>query len=280
MAHLHRQQNREEHKRYKKLNLALIMKNDIALRMLQKEPQTLVCTVEFQESIKKIVRKFKQKGGFGQETEADVIQEITTQMLEEKIARIQKNYNPKYGNLKQYFERSVYNIAVELVQASNKRKSSSYDLDQVNPQSLSSASHLRQDLILDELKKVHIFFKKYNRQGAKLLLLLKLYSRSTVTAQDILDYSPNATKEEITEVLNVFGHNYAIHDDNFLYAQINGLINETEGKKNSSDALRKWLSNRLTDLNTWMNRQSTLTYDNEALRNLMQLFFMNQNKVC
>lgn len=254
------------------------MKNEIAFKMLQESPKKLICTTDFQESILKIVKRFKSKGGFKQETTSDVVQDIYAQLFANKLACIQRNYDPKYGGLKQYFERTVYNIAIELVNASNKRKESSYDIEQVNPQYLSRASEEGQNqLITDELKTLKVFIKGEKRKTAKLLLLLKLYSRSEITPKDILNYYPAANNTEIAEVLKTFGSNYATSDDNFLYSKINLLVNKAEGKKNSSDALRKWLAARLNDLTQWMNKHSSFTYDKEALRNLMQIFFSNCN---
>lgn len=252
------------------------MKNDIAHEMLKNNPKKLICTPEFQQSITKIVQKFKQRGGFARESEADIVQEITTRILEQRIPYLQKNYNPKYGHLKQYFEKMVYNIGVELVSSANRRHNTFYNLDMATTQQLSNSNHLRQELILDELKKLHIFLTKSNRQKAKLWLLLKLYSRSTITSQDIVNYNPTITREEIEGILKIFGQNFAQHEDGFLYDQIRPLMNQVEGKKNSADALRKWLGNRLTDMSIWMNRHSTFQYDKEALRNLMQLFFSKQ----
>jgi len=250
------------------------MKNDIAYEMLKKNPHQLICTPEFQQSILKIVRKFKQKGGFSRDSEADLTQEITTRILEQRIRYLQKNYDPAYGNLKQYFEKIVYNIAIELVNVSNRRQKIHQTIDFDNAPQIASYNDAKQELILDELQKLQKFFVKFHRQKPKLMLLMKLYSRTIINPSDILDFKPTATPEEIQKILNTFGQNYAIYDDSYLYGQINGLINDVEGKKNSSDALRKWLSNRLTDLSTWMNRQSSLKYDKEALRNLIQLFFM------
>ncbi len=251
------------------------MKNEIAFKMLQESPEKLICTTEFQESILKIVRRFKSKGGFKNETTSDVIQDINAQLFANKLACIQRNYNPKYGGLKQYFERTVYNIAIELVNVSNKRRESSYDIEQVNPQYLSRSEEGHSQLIADEVKTLKVFIKGEKRKAAKLLLLLKLYSRSKITPQDIVNYYPAANNTEIAEVLKTFGGNYATFDDNFLYSKINLLVNKAEDKKNSSDALRKWLGARLGDLTQWMNKHSSFTYDNEALRNLMQIFFSN-----
>ena len=249
------------------------MKNDIAYEMLKKNPHQLICTPELQQSILKIVRKFKQKGGFSRDSEADITQEITTQILERRIAYLQKNYDPKYGNLKQYFEKMVYNITIELVNASNRRQKMHQTMDFDKAPQIVTYNDAKQELILDELQRLQKFFMKFHRQKPKLMLLLKLYSRTIIESSDILDFKPTATAEEIQKILKTFGQNYAIYDDNYLYNQINELINDVEGKKNSADALRKWLSNRLTDLGVWMNRQSTLKYDKEALRNLIQLFF-------
>ncbi|WP_299458749.1 hypothetical protein [uncultured Microscilla sp.] len=254
------------------------MKNEIAFRMLQESPKSLICTPEYQESIQKIVRRFKSKGGFKRESIADIVQDINTQLFTNKLACIQRNYNPQYGLLKQYFERTVYNIAIELVNASNKRKEVSYDLDQINPQYLSRAGEDQNDLMTNELKTLQVFFKTEKRKAAKLWLLLKLYSRSVITPQDIKNYHPVASNKVIAETLKIFGGNYATFDDNVLYSKISSLINQAEGKKNSADALRKWLSSRLNDLNSWMNQRSSFTYDNEALRNLMQVFFMHHQE--
>ncbi|OJJ23738.1 hypothetical protein BKI52_05150 [marine bacterium AO1-C] len=250
------------------------MKNDVAHEMLKTNPHELICTPEFQQSILKIVRKFKQKGGFSQDSEADITQEVTTRVLEQRIHYLQKNYDPKFGNLKQYFEKMVYNITIELVNASNRRQKVHQTMDMENAPQIATYSDAKQELILDELQKVQKFLARFQRQKPKLLLLMKLYSRTIIKPEDILNFKPTATSEEIQEILATFGKNYATYDDSYLYSKINQLINEVEGKTNSSEALRKWLSNRLTDLNVWMNRHSSLKYDKEALRNLIQLFFM------
>lgn len=253
------------------------MKNNIAQEMLKKNPEKLICTPEFQQSILKVVRKFKQKGGFSRDSEVDITQEITTRILEHKLSCLQKNYNAKYGQLKTYFEKTVYNIAVELVQASYRQENLHQHMNAM-PQVTTSIDE-RQELLLDELQKMQRFLARFQRQKAKLLLLMKLYSRTIIKPEDILNFKPEASQEEIQNILTIFGHNYAKYDDSYLYVKINNLINDVEGKANSSEALRKWLSNRLTDLRAWMNQHSSLKYDKEALRNLMQLFFMKQNSL-
>lgn len=256
-----------------------MMMNDIAIKMLYNNPHELICTPDFQASILKIVRSFKKSGGFTRDAEADIVQEITTKILEKKITYLQKNYNPTFGKFKQYFERTVYNLATELVKASNIRNNYNYDLDQVNPQALSSSLSQNDNLVLDELEKIQFFLVKSPQHKHKLTLLLKLHSRTIITAQDILNYKPTATPEETAGLLEVFGNNYAAYDDVFLYKKINTFINQVEGKSNSPGAIRKWLNRYLSDLGDWMNRQSTFKYDKEALRDMMQLFFMNQKKI-
>ena len=253
------------------------MKNDIAQAMLKKNPEKLICTPDFQQSILKVVRKFKQKGGFSRDSEVDITQEITTRILEYKIPYLQKNYKAQYGQLKSYFEKTVYNIAIELVHAAYRQENLHQHMN-VMPQ-VTTTIDGRQELLLDELQKMQKFLTKFQRQKAKLLLLMKLYSRTIIAQEDILNFKPEASDEEVQSILTIFGRNYAKYDDSYLYLKINNLINDVEGKTNSSEALRKWLSNRLTDLKVWMNQHSSLKYDKEALRNLMQLFFMKQNSL-
>lgn len=81
--------------------------NDIAIKTLYNNPPELIYTPYFQASILKIVRSFKKSGGFVKDAEADIVQEITTKILEKKTTYLQKNYNPKFRKFKQYFERTV-----------------------------------------------------------------------------------------------------------------------------------------------------------------------------
>lgn len=253
------------------------LQNDIACKMLQKQPFDLVCSKEYQQSVLKIVRKFKQKGGFLQDTEADVVQEITTIILEQRITYMQKNYAPKYGNVKHYFEKVVYNLAVEQVRKSHKRQNFSQDLAKAPLQRVGRSRS--NDTLSDELKKLALFMNKTGRQSAKLYILFKMYSRAIINKQDFLNYYPDLQKEELNQLLEVFGQNYAHFDDRDLYAKLYPLINKVENKKNSADAVRKWLGSRITELNDWMNRHSTFKYDREALRSLIGVFFVGEGYV-
>ncbi len=248
------------------------MKNDIAYDLLKKNPYQLICTSEFQQSILKIARKFKQRGSFAQESEEDITQEITIQIMERKITYMQKKYQPDFGDLKQYFERIAYNIAVELVNVANHRQKLHQPMDAVCTSTMTTQEGT-QELIQNELQQVNKFLASFPRQKPKLLLLMKLYSRTIIESKDILNFKPSATPKEIQHLLVIFGKNYAAHEDGYLYSQICQFMNDAEGKTNSSDTLRKWLSIRINDLRKWMNQHSSFKYDKEAVRNLIQVFF-------
>ncbi|OJJ21710.1 hypothetical protein BKI52_14505 [marine bacterium AO1-C] len=253
-----------------------IRKNDIALQMLQANPFELVCSKEYQEIILKVVRKFRQTGGFKQESDSEVVQEITTHILE-KISYIQKKYSSEHGNFKPYFAKVVYNYALDLIKLAQKRQNFNNDLTTAPPDRL--VSNIRPELLNDELKKLSLYLAKNKRHQAKFVLLLKLYSRSTIKAQDIRNFLPKVSPQVLAQALETFGKNYAQLDDYLLYQHINALINEAEGKNKSADAVRKWLSARVVELIQWMNRRSKFQYDREALRNLVRLFFMNEESV-
>ncbi|HAS41081.1 MAG TPA: hypothetical protein DCS93_11410 [Microscillaceae bacterium] len=250
-----------------------IRKNDIALQMLHTNPFELICSKEYQEIILKVVRKFRQTGGFKQESDAEVVQEITTCILE-KVSHIQKNYAPEYGSFKPYFARIVYNFGLDLIKAAQKRQNLNNGLTTAPPDR--STSEVKPEVLADELKNLSLYLSKNKRHQAKFVLLLKLYSRSTIQAQDIQNFLPKVSPDALIQTLEVLGHNYAQLEDRFLYQYINALINEVEGKNKSADAIRKWLSARVTELIQWMNRRSQFQYDREALRNLVRLFFMRE----
>jgi len=251
-----------------------IRKNDIALQMLQTQPFELICSKEYQEIILKVVRKFRQTGGFKQESDTEVMQEITTRILE-KVNHIQKNYAPEYGSFKPYFARVAYNYALDMIKAAQKRQNLNNGLTTAPPDR--STSEVKPEVLADELKNLGLYLSKNKRNQAKFVLLLKLYSRSTIQAQDIKNFLPKVSSKTLIQTLEVLGQNYAQLEDRFLYQHINALINEVEGKNKSADAIRKWLSARVTELIQWMNRRSTFQYDREALRNLVRLFFMNED---
>ena len=253
-----------------------IRKNDIVCQILYTNPYDLVCSEEYQASVLSIVRKFRQKGAFRQESESDVVQEVTTRILE-KISLLQKNYVPTYGNFKPYFIKVVYNFTVKLLASNQKKQSFINDFAMTLPQRL--ASETKPELLSDELNKLHLYLSKKHRRQAKLVLLMKVYSRSILDEQDIKDFLPQVPTDTLKRAMHIFGQNYAQLKDQELYQYINTLVNEVEGKKNSVDAVRKWLSIRLAELIQWMNRQSRFQYDREAVRNLMRLFFLNEELV-
>lgn len=250
-----------------------IRKNEITLQVLQTNPFELICSEEYQQIILKVVRKLRQTGGFRQEPNDEVVQEITTRILE-RVGHIQRNYSPEHGNFKPYFAKVAYNFALDLIKSTQKQKKLSNDLATAHPSRLSG--DVNHESLTDELKKLGLYLSQNKRHRAKFVLLLKLYSRSTIQAQDIRNFLPQVPSEALEQILALLGQNYAQMEDRLLYQHINRLINKVEGKNRSADAIRKWLSARILELIQWLNLHSKFQYDREALRNLASLFFMNE----
>ena len=245
---------------------------------LQTDPFGLLCSKEYKEIILRITRKFQVK----EDSKEEMAQEIMTRMLE-KVDVLQKNYNPRYAHFKSYFTRVAYNVAVDLSRSAQKQRYFTVNLGHLllglTHSATTTTTYLESELELlnPDLEKLGTCLSQMRNQ-AKLILLLKLYSRSVIEHRDLQNFLPKTPLGSLQKSLKVIEKGYAKNQDKLLYQYIGDLLrnSETNRKKSSADALRKWLDSRITDLVDYMNCHSTLgiEYDREALRNLIHLYFI------
>lgn len=256
------------------------MDNDIAYNLLKSNPIKLICSPIFQASIKKVVNKWVHMNRVKPDQVDDLIQEINTLLLERKLSQIQKNYKPDFGNLQLYFERTVYNLCVDLVAKPAITRQQYYSIDKVNANLIAMNRQSEKELLEIEKRKLLALIDKLQEQKYKFLLLLKLYSRLPLSMDDIKHINPRIDKALVRNVLQSFGKDYVQLEDREIFEKVTPFFNLIEQKKVSPDATRKWFSDRVNVIIIRMNkRRQNLKYDRESIKNLTQMMF-NETLIC
>ncbi|OJJ14283.1 hypothetical protein BKI52_43140 [marine bacterium AO1-C] len=255
------------------------MDNKKLHKLLKRAPREFITHKSISEVIEKTVYKFVSKGGIYGQTTEDIISEVTLIILEKKLDYIVKNYNPKFSTVKGYLSKVVFNLCIELLRKQQNKPVFKNSLDDIQEVSLEQdygsvnpeASFIAQEIIDSELDRLRNYLRIFAKYKAKFVLLLKLFCRIPLKAEDFQHYAANLTPDEWAFYYETFSNDYSSYSDKEVYQLISPLVNKVENKKNSPDALRKWINAKVLTLKESMSQNTQYQYDTESFKNLIRL---------
>lgn len=248
--------------------------NALDVYLLNHDPHKLL--EHYQPTIEIIVKKYIARGLFRPQEKDDVVQTINEKLLSGKIAKIQNLYNHTCY-LSTYFSKIVSNLCLE-IKRRHKTVPYALSLDEVEP----GYQDERADnalMIRDELNRFDRVLRMYYRSRPKLTLCLKLIFHIPLTETDIRDYYPDCPVEDQQLLTERFGHDRVQATEKEVYAAVTPLFNQCEQKRNSPDALRKWLNARIDEVITLLNAGGAgANYDKPALKLLVEQYYTGENR--
>jgi DNA-directed RNA polymerase specialized sigma24 family protein len=252
------------------------LSNQEQYQLLLKNPQKLLSTHIYQQKIKYVVSKFVRNGTCSIEDAADLIQDINRIFVEKQMQYIQNGYQIESALLIAYFEKAVYNKCLDLVksrhiQTQHQQEALSdlrfFSTGFANPEK----SLINQEWLMAESHKINQYLRLMPKAQQKLMLLLKIYTRLILIEKDLKDYYQQITSQLLNQALAFFGIDYHQASDKTTFENICPIVNACEQKRNTSDAIRKWLEDRVKEMIQALNFNNKYTYDKESLKNLLKI---------
>ncbi len=249
--------------------------NDFDIHLLLKDPNTLI--EEHQKTIACVVNKFVYTGLFSYHDRDEVIQYVNERLLTEKITKMQKQYKPQYYVVT-YLSKIVYNLCLEYSRKhrTGNREDTTVDISQTDiPDNDDFSRHI---MIQEESRRLDSILKMYYKHHKRIEVFLKIFFGIGITHDDLLQLYPEADEKEISVVLQKCNPTSDIDHktDKELYETLTQFINKYEKKHNSSDALRKWVHAKMTEIIVLLNgNPKTANYDKETLKILFQFKYEN-----
>jgi hypothetical protein len=241
--------------------------NEKDIELLHKNPNALV--LKYHETVKIIVKKFILAGIITRADFEDTVQEVLAGVLA-KIPTMQKQYNGM-SLFRTYFSVIVRNTCMREF-AKTKRRIA---VEQVEfPDDTEGVSIDKRILIGEEICRFKSVLTLYYKQRPKLLVCLKLHYRIPLNVEDIHLWYPDCSQSDRAILLENFGSDFEAKGDAEVYKIITLIMNKHENKKNSADAVRKWIDSKVYEIIDIMNGTCKRSnYDDESLKTLVDDFF-------
>ncbi len=247
---------------------------DIDIKLLEQDIPALLH--KYQYKIAFIVDDFIRQRVFVSTDRADIIQSINEQLFR-KSTKIQQQYNGA-ATISTYLSAIIRNTCLQ-IHRQNKRsiKKEAYKKETTthltDDGEQNSINHL---IIEDEIQKLDAIIKTFGGQEAKVKLLLKLICRLPIEEVDVLQTYPNCPEIYFTKMMHEFGINYHQYTDKEIFERLTFYINILEKKNRTTDAIKKWLSYKLSHIIKVLNQTSpTANYDKESLKILVTYYYSN-----
>ncbi len=248
-------------------------KNEADVDLLYNSPNALV--EKYQSTISIIVQKFVSSGFFRTDEKEDVIQFINLRLLESRIRNMQAQYNHTCF-VSTYFSKIVYNLCLEHKRGRKRAEGAAESLEERHYDGMSEKEEVvYSELVIQaEFKRLETILKLFGKTRHKVELILKLVARIIVLRRDVLAFCPGCTSEKLKRFLQLFGVNFDHLRDKEVYAGATPLVNACDQKKNSPDALRKWVKSKVQEILDLLNgRLKTSNYDESAFKILLQKYY-------
>lgn len=242
--------------------------NQSDLEMLEQNPGQLV--LKYQPLIETIVNLFIRAGNFRAEGREEIIQHVNLTLLL-KIDSIKKQYNGS-SQLITYFSAVIRNICLQKVRDGDREilreAVPEYDVNIPYVDNKFNKMMLEQEY--DLLEKL---FRSYYKQRYKLELCMKLYFRIPFSFSDFSNYSPEMDPEDYQRIAKTLeGPGVS---DRLMFETLTPLMNRTESKDNTWDALRRWMDLKINEMVRIMNGNPLrANYNRETFQILVEKYYI------
>lgn len=188
----------------------------------------------------------------------------------QRIPSVREQYSGE-AMLRTYCAAIFKNLCKDKVRADQRSESVRLlrDSDTVHYASVSPLSDLA---IREEVEIFGRVFNLFTKKKAKAKLFLKVHFRIPIIQQDILDYYPEADKQDVKEWekdINACDEEVDVG----LYRVLSKISSQAEGKEKTADSIRKWIRARLNDLERLMNTSRISHHTEETLQILAERYF-------
>ena len=198
---------------------------------------------------------------------SDLQQHIKFRILEQ-LPSIRKNYRGN-SKLRTYISAIILNICREF-RRKNCEKSISTKIEINDSLLLNQIEYEYIENKIDieyEIKALNMVIQTYGDKSSKVKIALKLYFGIKLTYDDLSEYCKNS-EVKITEFSSIVNREKKLNKRESIFI-LNQLFNEVEGKSNSTDATRKWVSRIINRTITMLNIRQC-NYNKETLGLLIE----------
>lgn len=237
--------------------------------LLNEHPQTVVLI--YRNCIGKFIY---YKHGKMDERE-DILQEVITRLMEDKIHKIRDRYDfhlKKFSTFTSYLMVTVRNIYIDIIRERNIRPLTSGELQPIDNLFTGKKSEdmMNRLLIEEELLKLQTIMKLYYKSRPKLELCLKLKYRIPVGQEDTNRCFPGCSPEE-AETLT---RNFKLVKDKTMFEEVIRIFNTYEDKQSKSDTVRKWIFVKIDEIISHLNRTHAAdVYNRKNVGELVSLYY-------
>jgi hypothetical protein len=243
--------------------------------LLNEHPQTIVLL--YRRCIEKFIY---YKHGKVDERE-DILQEVITRLMEDKIYKIRARYDfnlKKLSTFTSYLMVTIRNIYIDIIRERNIRPLTAGELQPVDKlfNGDDSERMMNKLLIEEELLKLHTIMKLYYRSRPKLELCLKLKFRIPLGKEDTDRCFPKCSAVE-AETLT---QDFKLVKDKTMFEKIIGIFNTHEDKQSKSDTVRKWIFLKIDEIISHLNRtHGAGVYNRKNVGELVFLYYQYKGEM-
>jgi DNA-directed RNA polymerase specialized sigma24 family protein len=240
--------------------------------LLKNNPDLLILNI--QPLIDSTIYQFVKVGRFLKADHNEIRQEVNEKLLK-RIHKIRDQFNNK-SLLTTYLIAVIRNICHDI----HRKKISepvflNYEATIVNLKENDSFNSL---VLKEEKVRLKKIMELFFNERDKLILCLKLKYRIPFTYNDIKLAAPCISIDEYKSLYDSIKP-YLSATDSMIYAGLTGIFNKHEKKKNSPDALRKWISKKTTEIISLLNTDlARHNYTEETLQILFEMCFVEKSE--
>jgi len=241
--------------------------------ILAQNPRAVVMI--YLQLISRFIQRFHQK----REEQFDLIQEILTRLLADKIVKIQEKYNVCFNKLPSftsYFMVCIRNIYIDIVREGKNatRQKNMQPLPEIETMPLLAENAMNQLLLEEEFEKLNAIFQLQAANRHKIKICLKLKYRLLLSTSDIRQCFSAVSSQEIA----ILGQDFRTAKDLKMFKTVIPVFNAHDTKAVKADTLRKWVENKINDIIAQLNRMHQADiYNNSNFSDLVGLYFQKNN---
>jgi DNA-directed RNA polymerase specialized sigma24 family protein len=235
-------------------------RNAIDIELLRSDPRSLL--LRYRETIGIIVRTYVRSGMFHPSETDDVIQQISTELLE-KLPRISQQFNGT-SLVRTYLSSIIRHSCLNL----HKKKHSGppfVDIEttaapavQGDPDSRLAVEH--------SIRLLDAVLTQYHTDRPKLIVCLKTMYRIPLTREDVRTWWPACPESDVAALVSVSRGMERTLTDKQAFALIHPFMMRAERSTSSYDSIRRWTDERITQIVLLLNgNPPTSTHTKETL---------------
>jgi DNA-directed RNA polymerase specialized sigma24 family protein len=227
-----------------------------------------------------LIAGYVQRRHYHHEEREDILQEMLSRILADKILRIQKKYDAHFSQMPSftsYFMVCVRNIYMDIVRegkfAMLQREGEPREVPE-KTDFMNAKGILGKAVLEEEFFRVRSIFRLQPAIYGKLVLCLKLKFRLPVAAEDATRCFPDCSATDV----ELLSRDYRCWKDRDLFQAVVAIFNRHESRPIQADTLRKWIENKTATVIELLNQMHQApVYDVGNIADLLNLFFEAQD---